>query len=277
LVAIVNGFRITKEQLRKEKDFVSLKNGDLDQEGIFKQALKNLIDAAIILQQSEKEDVKVMECEIDEALVDFLSYFNSEENYKTKLKEIKLTEDELRDRLELHVRVGKFLAGKFECKDNACEERLYRFFETNRELFTTDVKIRLSHILIKGDCEEAKECAEGIREKLHTPEDFNRLAATVSKCPSSSQYGDLGYLLPGELIPELDEIAFKMKPDEISDVIKTSFGFHILMLTELIPSRKLEFDEVREFLSDYHQDVLMEMNVEKYLNELRKKADIKIL
>ena len=277
MVAIVNGIRISKEQLRKEKDFVSLKNGDLDQVSIFKQALKNLIDAAIILEQSKKEDVDVKECEIDEALVDFLSYFNSEENYKTKLEEIKLTEEELRERLELHVRVGKFLAGKFECKDNACEERLYRFFKTNRELFTTDVKIRLSHILIKGDYEKAKECTEDIREKLHTPEDFVKLAATVSKCPSSNQYGDLGYLLPGELIPELDEIAFNMKPGEISDVIKTSFGYHILLLTELIPSKQLEFDEVREFLSDYHQDVLMEMNVEKYLNELRKKADIKIL
>ena len=85
MVAIVNGIRITKEQLRKEKDFVSLKNGDLDQVSIFKQALKNLIDAAIILEQSKKEDVDVKECEIDEALVDFLSYFNSEENYKTKL------------------------------------------------------------------------------------------------------------------------------------------------------------------------------------------------
>ncbi|MDP8220532.1 MAG: peptidylprolyl isomerase [Candidatus Stygibacter frigidus] len=277
MVAIVNGIRITKEQLRKEKYFVSLRDVDLDQEGIFKQALRNLIDAAIILEQSQKELLDVKECEIDEALVDFLSYFSCEENYKNKLEEIAITEDELRERLEQHVRVGKFLAGKFECKDNACEERLYRFFESNRELFTSDVKIRLSHILIKGDCEEARQCAQGIKEKLHSPEDFERIAATVSKCPSSSQYGDLGYLLPGELIPELDEVAFKMKPGEISDVIKTSFGFHILLLTELIPGKKLEFDEVREFLSDYHQNAMMEMNVEKYLNELRKKADIKIL
>lgn len=277
MVAIVNGIRITKEQLRKEKDFVSLKNGDLDQEGVFKQALKNLIDAAIILHQSEEEKVEVKECEIDEALVDFLSYFTCEENYKTKLDEIHITEAELRERLELHVRVGKFLAGKFECKDNACEVRLFRFFEANRELFTSDVKIRLSHILIQGDCDEARECAEGIRGKLHTPEDFVRLAASVSKCPSSSQYGDLGYLLPGELVPELDEIAFKMKPGEISDVIKTSFGYHILLVTEHIPSKQLEFEEVREFLSDYHQDVMMELEVEKYLAELRKKADIEML
>jgi parvulin-like peptidyl-prolyl isomerase len=277
LVAIVNGIRITKDQLRKEKDFIKLKDVDLDQKGLYQRALKNLIDAAIILQQSRKSGVDVQECEIDEALVDFLAYFNDEENYKSKLKEVELTEDELRDRLERHVRVGKFLAGKFECKDNSCEVRLLNFFEANRELFTSDIKIRLSHILIKGDCAETRECAQEIREKLHSPEDFIKMACNVSKCPSCLQNGDLGYLLPGELIPELDSIAFSMKQGEISEIIQTSFGFHILLVTEIFPSRKLEFEEVREFLSDYHLNVMMELDIEKYLTELRKKANIEIL
>ncbi|MCF7911638.1 MAG: peptidylprolyl isomerase [Candidatus Cloacimonetes bacterium] len=277
MVAIVNGIRITKDQLRKEKDFITMKDVNLDQDGLYQQALKNLIDAAIILQQSRDSDVCVQECEIDEALVDFLAYFIDEENYKSKLQEVEITEDELRERLERHVRVGKFLAGKFECKDNACEERLYRFFEENRELFTTDDKVRLSHILIPGNCDDSKECAQRIREKLHTPEDFVHLAVSVSKCPSCLQNGDLGYLLPGELIPELDRVAFSMKPGEISDVLQTSFGYHILMVTDFVPARRLEFDEVREFLSGYHQNVMLELNVEKYLAELRKKADIKLL
>jgi len=277
LVAIVNGIRITEDQLRKEKDFISLKDVNLDQEGLYQRALKNLIDAAIILQQSRKSGVDVNECEIDEALVDFLAYFNDEENYKSKLKEVEITEDELRVRLERHVRVGKFLAGKFKCIDNECEERLLIFFEANRELFTTDNKIRLSHILIKGDCGESKECAHQIRYKLHTPEDFLKMVSNVSKCPSCLQNGDLGYLLPGELIPELDSIAFSMKQGEISDILETSFGFHILLVTEIIPSRKLEFEEVRDFLSDYHHNVMVELNIEKYLADLRKKANIEIL
>lgn len=277
MVAIVNGIRITKDQLKKEKDFISLKEASLDQEGLYQQALKNLIDAAIILQQSRKSGVEVQECEIDEALVDFLANFNDEKNYKSKLEEIELTEEELHDMLERHVRVGKFLAGKFECVDNGCEERLVDFYESNRELFTSEKKIRLSHILIKGDCDETRECALGLREKLHSPEDFHSLAARVSKCPSCIHNGDLGYLLEGELIPELDKIAFSLKPGEISDILKTEFGYHILLVTEFVPPRKLEFEEVREFLSEYHQNVMMELNIEKYLAELRKKADIKML
>jgi len=177
----------------------------------------------------------------------------------------------------MHVRVGKFLSGKFDCRDDSCEEKLIKFFEANRELFMTDHKIRLSHILIEGDCEEIRKCAENIRKEIKSAEDFTFQAHTASHCPSFLQNGDLGYLLAGELIPELDEIAFAMKPGEISDVIQSPYGYHILMVTESIPSRQLEFEEVREFLSQYHQNLLMELNVEKYLNELRQKADIKIL
>jgi parvulin-like peptidyl-prolyl isomerase len=277
LVAIVNGIRITKEQLRKEKDFISLKNADLDQKELFKQALHNLIDAAIIWEQCESADVNVGEDEIDEALVEFLANFTDEENYKSTLKEVKLTEEELRHRLEMHIRVGKFLAGKIDCEDNSCEEKLHNFYENNNELFMTDSKIRLSHILVLKDQENSKECADGIRAKIKTPEDFLAQVKAVSCCPSIIQNGDLGYLLPGELIPELDKIAFNMKEGEISDVIDTEHGYHILYVSEILPSRQLEFEEVREFLSDYHKKLMMEFNVEKYLNELRKKADIKIL
>ncbi len=276
MVAIVNGIRITKEQLRQETNFISLKNRNLDQENLYKQALKNLIDAAMILKQSEKAGVFVEEHEIDEALVKFLSHFSDEQKFNSKLKEIEITEEELRARLELHVRVGKFLAGKFDYQDESCEEKLLKFFEANRELFITDDKIRLSHVLIEGYCEEVRECAENIRREISSAEDFKFQVQTASHCPSCLQNGDLGYLLKGELIPELDEIAFGMKPGEISDVIKTPYGYHILMVTECIPARQLEFEEVREFLSQYHQNLLMELNVEKYLNELRQKADIKI-
>ena len=216
------------------------------------------------------------EHEIDEALVKFLSHFSDEQKFNSKLKEIEITEEELRARLELHVRVGKFLAGKFDYQDESCEEKLLKFFEANRELFITDDKIRLSHVLIEGYCEEVRECAENIRREISSAEDFKFQVQTASHCPSCLQNGDLGYLLKGELIPELDEIAFGMKPGEISDVIKTPYGYHILMVTECIPARQLEFEEVREFLSQYHQNLLMELNVEKYLNELRQKADIKI-
>ncbi len=277
MVAIVNGVRITKEQLRREKDFISLKYKNLDQDSLYKRALRNLIDAAIILQQSEKDGVFVQENEVDEALVSFLSYFSDKENYFSKLKEVEITEAELRERLEMHVRVGKFLAGKFECKDDSCEEKLKIFYETNSELFTTDKKIRLSHILIEGNSEESRACAQELRKEILSPEDFYKYVSFASSCPSSIQNGDLGYLLPGELIPELDEVAFKLKTGEISDVINTEYGHHILLVTEIIPSKLLKFDEVRDFLSDYHKDIMQELNVEKYLNELREKAHIEYI
>lgn len=277
MVAIVNGIRITKDQLRKEKDFIKLKNAKIDQQELYKQALHNLIDAAIIWGQCEKSQVKVKEDEIDEALVEFLANFDSKEKYLSTLKEIKLTEEEIRQRLEMHVRVGKFLAGKFECENDSCEEKLQDFYQSNKDLFISDDKIRLNHILIQNNCEEAKDCAQRIRDRINSPDDFLRLVRSTSQCPSCFQNGDLGYLLPGELIPELDQIAFSMSENEISPVIETKHGYHILYVSEVLPSRKLQFSEVREFLSDYHQKLMRELNVEKYLNELREKADIQML
>ena len=277
IIAKVNGKKITSEQLVCESVFINMRHNDISAEELKKRALKNLIEAELVTQAAGKMGITVEEHEVDDAFIDVLTQFCTEEKYRQKLEEMQLTEDELRDRLEMHVRVEKYLQGRFECIDEECEEKMKAFFESNRELFRTDVRAKVSHILVRGECSNALETAQQIRARIKTEKDFEEEAKVNSCCPSCMKNGDLGFVLHGQLMPELDEEIFKLKSGDLSEIIKTKFGYHIFYIKEFEQPRDLDFHEVKHLLKKYRKKLYFEMNVEKHYAKLRKEADIKIL
>ena len=277
IIAKVNGTKITSEQLACESIFINMQHNDITAEELKKRAMKNLIDAELVTQAAGKMGITVEEHEIDEAFIDVLTQFCTEKKYREKLEELHLTEEELRDRLEMRVRVGKYLQGRFDCEDKECEQKLHEFFDSNRELFRTDDRVKVSHILVRGECANALDTAKEIRSNIKCEKDFEDQAQVNSCCPSCMKNGDLGFVMHGQLMPELDEEIFKLKSGELSDIIKTKFGYHIFYVREVEHARDLNFNEVKHLLKKYRKKLYFDMNVEKHYVELRDKADIKII
>ncbi len=88
-------------------------------------------------------------------------------------------------------------------------------------------KIRASHILV-----EKHPAAEAILEELKNGKSFSQLAKQHSTCPSRKRGGDLGFFGKGQMVKEFERAAFKLKKDEVSDIVKTQFGYHIIKLTD---------------------------------------------
>lgn len=129
-----------------------------------------------------------------------------------------------------------------------------KYYEEHKDQYTQKERIRASQILIlvppnadPKKVAEAKAKAEEVVKKARAGEDFAELAKQYSEGPTSARGGDLGYFSRGRMVPEFEEIAFSLKNvGDVSDVVKTKFGFHIIKLTDRQPEKLLTLDEVRD-------------------------------
>lgn len=87
--------------------------------------------------------------------------------------------------------------------------------------------VRASHLLVKTEEE-----AISLREEIMAGKDFGLVAAEVSLCPSGANGGDLGFFAKGQMVKEFEEAAFSMEVGDVSEPIKTGFGYHLIYLTD---------------------------------------------
>lgn len=126
------------------------------------------------------------------------------------------------------------------------EEEIRVFYDGHKDNFKTEETVKASHILV-----DSEEEAEKILKEIKEGKDFAKTAEVYSKCPSKANGGDLGFFSRGKMVPEFEEAAFKLNVGEISDVVKTQFGAHLVMVTEKKEPENLEFEQVRNKISDY--------------------------
>jgi peptidyl-prolyl cis-trans isomerase D len=131
---------------------------------------------------------------------------------------------------------------------------IQRSYDDNKEQYSTPEQVRASHILLKTegkDEAEVKKQAEDLLAKAKAGADFAKLATEYSEDDSSKvKGGDLDFFGKGRMVPEFDKVAFSMKPGEISDLVKSQFGYHIIKVTDKKPATTKTVDEVRAQIED---------------------------
>ena len=135
-------------------------------------------------------------------------------------------------------------------------------FETNKEKFSTPEQTDTSHILV--DSEE--ECKEIHKKIVNNEITFEDAAKTHSKCPSKEKGGNLGSFPKGQMVPEYEAVAFSMKKDEISEPVKTQFGYHIIKLNDKKTVNDLINDDEKEEIVQGYKDQIINNAVEGRYN-----------
>lgn len=169
------------------------------------------------------------------------------------------------------------------------EKEIRRFYEESKSRFEVPEKVRARHILIKVDrtapaeaLEKARDKAKNILKKVRAGEDFSELASRFSEDPGSKQNGgDLGFFPRGRMAPEFEKAAFSLKPGEVSEIVQTNFGFHIIKADQKMePSiqplenvkeqlrKKLTVDRKREAVDAYVDKITKEAGVEFFVDDL---------
>jgi len=122
--------------------------------------------------------------------------------------------------------------------------------------------------------EEARKKLEDIQKRVQKGEDFAVLAKDFSQDASAAQGGDLGTIPRGRMPKALDDAAFSLKPGEVSNVLETELGFHLIKVHEKKPEKVVPFKEAEEKIRQYLTNQKLKQRVDEYLNEVKKTAKI---
>lgn len=183
-------------------------------------------------------------------------------------------EDEFKEILEQNkdILLKNYALNKIIQDEDATEEELKSYFENNKNQFSKPQSAKASHILVKTE-EEAKEISEKIKDGMS----FEDAAKEFSTCPSNERGGDLGEFTRGQMVPEFEEVAFSMEDGEISDLVKTQFGYHIIKLAHRTKEEEKSFEEVKD---QVYQQVVRLKQQESYvkkIEELKSKNKVEIM
>ncbi|MEI6209804.1 MAG: peptidylprolyl isomerase [Desulfuromonadales bacterium] len=285
-VARVNGVTIDASELRRAKK-VMLRGQTVPPEQqalVDKQALDQLLSAELLYQAAAKLEVNDLDKQIDAKLAQGRARFTKEEDFAKAIKDLELNEKDLREYTRRDLLISKFVESEFVPKVKVTEDDSRTFYNQNPDKFSRSESVKASHILIgvdtKASAEEKKKAREKIdklRKELEGGADFAKLAKENSTCPSSQQGGDLGFFGKGQMVPAFEKSAFALKAGEISDVVETQFGYHIIKLTEKKPAESVPFKDVQAKIDEYLKGQKINAAVMEYLSEARKKAKIEIL
>ncbi len=286
--AVVNGVVITQEDFKREMSGVLqrlLARGrsisDSQFQELRKNVLENLINLELFYQEAKKSGVKVDDAAVEDHLSSLKKRFQSEEKFKKALEEMNLSEAELRAQTGKTLVVKKFIDEQVVQDIPVSDKELKTYYDSHPESFKRPEQVKASHILIKVE-PEAKEAEKDaarkkikeVQQRLKSGEDFATLAKELSEGPSKARGGDLGYIRRGQMVGPFEKAAFALKPGEVSEVVETKFGYHLIKCFEKRPETVIAYDDVKERLRQFLRDQKARDKVGAYVEELKKKAKV---
>lgn len=286
--AVVNGTVITKKDYNRElNQYV----GRMASEGrqisepqlanLKVQILDSLIDRELLYQQSQKEGILVEAQKIEDEIVSIKKRFPSEVEFNIALTNIDLTEATLKLRITQRLAIQKLIDNKIGNSLVVTDKESKDYYTSNPQLFRQPQEVRARHILIKlvpeadeAQKAEAQKKITMIQQKLKNGGDFIELAKEFSEGPSSVSGGDLGFFRRGQMVKPFEEAAFALKANEVSDVVQTRFGYHIIKIVEIKPEGTISYEEIKQRLDEFLKQKKLQEEVALYVNELKKTAKI---
>lgn len=212
--------------------------------------LDTMIQETIVSQEVELRNITVTitDEEVEEELDTLISYYaDSREEFEEILAASNYSISQLKDEIR------KELAREGSSKV-LWEEVVEDVEVQERDLIAKVEEVRARHILIDKEEEEARGLANQLRERILEGESLSELATTYSSCPSASDGGDLGFFQRGSMVGPFEEVAFSLPIGEISDVVETEFGYHIIQVEERKDLSSLDEEKQEEILGELRED-----------------------
>jgi len=289
VLARVNGDAISKADFERALKAIEQRAGGPipaeRRDEVYRQLLEQLVGLRLLTQEVKARNVTVPDGDVDKRVAEVSKQFASEEVFKQMLAAQQISYDKFRADQRQDLAINKMLSDALESKVKATTEQVDDFYKKNPERFKQGERVRASHILVavpqNADAatkEKARAKAEGLLKKIKAGEDFAALAKQNSEDPGSAvQGGDLGFFTPGQMVPQFNDVAFKLAPGAVSDLVETQFGFHIIKVVDKQTARTIPLDEVRPQVQQFLETQNRQRETTAFLAGLKAKGKIEIL
>ena len=288
-VAVVEGVEIKSAELTDAFNAILAQAGkkadeitnDQKLEGYW-SILNDLIIDRLLTKLSAKQEVT--DADVDDYFKKFKTQFKSEDEMNAEIKQAGQSLDKIKANIRASLKQQKWVDAQVAGKDAVSDADAHDFYDKHPDYFKVPETVRASHILVAvpegakpAEVADKEKKAKDLAEKAKKGGDFAQLAKENSEDPGSKENGgDLNFFSRERMVPEFAEAAFKMNKGDISDPVKTQFGFHVIKVTDKKDARTVPFDEVKEKINAYLKDAKHKSAVEELVTGLRAKADVKI-
>jgi len=291
IAAIVNDEIITLLEVNREALPVIRENekkSALDDAGrsrIRRAALESLVEKKLVEQKIKELNIKVGEDEIKQAIEDVKKQNHlSQEALVKALAGQGLTFEQYRSQLQDQLEKLKLVSMEVRSKIQVGESEMLEYYETNQAKYREEDTFRARHIFFKTS---EKAPADEIKRSMTTAlmvlaearsgKDFIELAKSYSEDPAARKDGgDLGRFKKGDMQTELEQAIMAMKPGEVSELVYTSLGFHIIKLEERLRGKLQPFDSVKNEIEELLYRKKSEERFSMWAKDLRSKASVEI-
>lgn len=286
-VASVNGVLISRDvyDLAVEQGGAQSPGKTAEAEGeaaeeLDSKIVEGLIDQELLLQESRNRGVVISQEQVDAEFDKYESQFPDAEALEANLAKEGYTIDSLKGQIEKYMYITTFVDEMVTGEISVSREEIQTFYDENPQYFTQPEQIQASHILLtfgeeaERTREEAQRLAESLIEELENGADFAELAANRSDGPSAPRGGDLGPFGKGQMVPEFEAAAFALDPGEISGVVETDFGLHIIKVTDKTEEQIVPLEMVSSTIESHLKQQGTAEAMEKILADLKEKGNI---
>jgi peptidyl-prolyl cis-trans isomerase C len=280
----VNGTKITEGQIseqvekslavQKQRMPAGMEIPWEQKEMLRRSVVDMMVERELITQKLAEKNISVTDEQVREAIQTIAEQRNQTvEELEKESAEYGMTMADLKEQVGLKLRVDVLMEGESD-QAEVTETDARTFFNENPQHFAQPEQVQASHILRgKRGITDAEYPAElekikAAQARLNAGESFAEVAKDVSTCPSSAQGGDLGFFGKGQMDPAFEKAAFELEVGETSDIVKSSFGYHLIKVTDKKPASNVPFEEAkaritehlteqkqREFWTEYNQSL----------------------
>jgi parvulin-like peptidyl-prolyl isomerase len=242
-----------------------------DQARVMKLNLLNqLIDRKLLVSEAENLGITVSEEEIDSAVNGIIDEYPDRETFDEQVENGNIDLDQWRLEIEYKLLLEKLVESALSQEIEILPEEIETYYEENREEYSADEMVHALQIMV-----ETREEAEELLSEIKGGADFSDLASIHSISPDSARGGDLGFFSREEMPPDF-EIAFDMEPGELSDVMESPYGFHILKVLEKSPAKDMTLEEATPEITEKLKRIKAEEQYGLWFSEIKERAEIEI-
>ena len=246
------------------------------------QIAEQFVSTTLLKAEAAKRGFTATAADIEEAISNVVTRLPEDMTFADVLEKMGLSLEEARKEMSEGLAINKLIEDVTKGL-KAGEEAIAKFYEENARYFEKPEQVEASHILIKIDAADAtnetakaaaKAKAESLRAQVLAGTNFAELAAIHSDCPSKAQGGSLGSFRRGQMVKPFEDAAFALGTNEVSEVVETQFGFHVIKVTGKTPAGKTPLEEVRDQIAEHLSGEDKGKKVTDLIDSLKSKAKV---